>query len=80
MGNFKFPQSYPDLTLSNLVFCKYADDENLRLREFFKSLTDKAYSWFVNLPANSIKDWDKLVNAFCTKFFIFFFYRKKAFH
>ena len=43
-------------------------DENLR--EFSKSLTDKAYSWFVNLPANSIKDWDELVNAFCTKFFI----------
>ena len=35
---------------------KYADDENLRLREFSKSLADKAYSWFVNLPANSIKD------------------------
>ena len=49
---------------------KYADDENLRLREFSKSLTDKAYSWFVNLPANSIKNWDELVNAFCTKIFI----------
>ena len=49
---------------------KYVDDENLRLREFSKSLTDKAYSWFVNLLANSIKDWDELVNAFCTKFFI----------
>ena len=35
-----------------------------------KSLTDKAYSWFINLLANSIKDWDELVNAFCTKFFI----------
>ena len=33
---------------------KYADDENLRLREFSKSLTDKAYSSFVNLLVNSI--------------------------
>ena len=49
---------------------KYVDDENLRLREFSKSLNDKAYSWFVNLPANSIKNWAELVNAFCTKIFI----------
>ena len=48
----------------------YADDLDLRLREFSKSLTGKAYSWFVNLPANSIKTWEELVAAFCTKFFI----------
>ena len=49
---------------------KYVDNENLRLREFSKSLTDKAYSWFVNLPTNNIKNWDELVSSFCTKIFI----------
>ena len=48
----------------------YFDDLDLRLREFSKSLTGKAYSWFVNLPANSIKTWEELVSEFCTKFFI----------
>ena len=47
-----------------------SDDHDLKLREFFKSLTDKAYSWFVNLPANSIKTWEEFVAAFGTKFFI----------
>ena len=32
----------------------YASDHKLRLKEFSKSLTDRAYSWFVNLPAGSI--------------------------
>ena len=48
----------------------YADDLDLRLREFNKSLIGKAYSWFVNLPSNSIKTWKELVVAFCPKFFI----------
>ncbi|PON46361.1 hypothetical protein TorRG33x02_326100, partial [Trema orientale] len=35
----------------------YAGDEELRIREFSKSLTGRAYDWFVDLPANSIKNW-----------------------
>ena len=42
----------------------------MRLREFSKSLSDKAYSWFVNLPANSIKTWDELVTTFYPKYLI----------
>ena len=38
--------------------------------EFSKSLRKRAYSWFVNLPANSIRSCDKLAAAFCTKFFV----------
>lgn len=49
---------------------KYIDDDNMKLREFSKSLTKKAYSWFFNLSITSIKTWDELVTAFCTKFFI----------
>ena len=48
---------------------KYIGDENLRLREFSKSLIDKAYSWFVNLPTNSIKIRDELITAFLHQIF-----------
>ncbi|CAL5345640.1 unnamed protein product [Camellia sinensis] len=41
----------------------------LRLREFSKSLTDQAYSWYVNLAPNSVRNWEEMVNKFHTKFF-----------
>ena len=44
-------------------------DHSLCLREFSKSLTKKAYSWYVNLALNSIKSWEEMVNKFHMKFF-----------
>ena len=41
----------------------------LRLREFSKSLTDRAYSWYVNLAPNSVRSWEEMVNKFHSKFF-----------
>ncbi|XP_028104160.1 uncharacterized protein LOC114303224 [Camellia sinensis] len=47
----------------------HGSDHSLRLREFSKSLTERAYSWYVNLAPNSIKSWEEMVNKFHTKFF-----------
>ncbi|CAL5420724.1 unnamed protein product [Camellia sinensis] len=47
----------------------HGSDHVLRLREFSKSLTNRAYSWYVNLTPNSIRSGEKMVNKFHTKFF-----------
>ncbi|GMP49503.1 hypothetical protein CsSME_00016453 [Camellia sinensis var. sinensis] len=47
----------------------HGSDHSLCLWEFFKSLTERAYSWYVNLAPNSIKSWEEMVNKFHTKFF-----------
>lgn len=39
------------------------------LREFSKSLTNRAYVWFLNLKPGSNHDWDYLVTLFNAKFF-----------
>ncbi|XP_028059474.1 uncharacterized protein LOC114263174 [Camellia sinensis] len=44
-------------------------DHSLRLREFSKSLIERACSWYVNLAPNLIKSWEEMVNNFHTKFF-----------
>ena len=36
----------------------YASDEDLRLREFSKSLIRKVYNCFFSLPGNSIRSWE----------------------
>ncbi|XP_028061728.1 uncharacterized protein LOC114265167 [Camellia sinensis] len=46
----------------------HGSDHSLRLREFSKSLTKRAYSWYVNFAPNSIKSWEEMVNKFHTKF------------
>lgn len=48
---------------------KYAKDLELCLREFSKSLIDRAYTWYLNLKPGTIQDWDHMVAAFNTKFF-----------
>lgn len=48
---------------------KYAKDPELYLREFSKSLTDRAYTWYLNLKLGTIQDWDHMVATFNTKFF-----------
>lgn len=41
----------------------------LYLRESSKSLTDRAYAWYLNLKRGSIQGWKHLVTVFNTKFF-----------
>uniref|UniRef100_A0A2N9JAT3 Retrotransposon gag domain-containing protein n=1 Tax=Fagus sylvatica TaxID=28930 RepID=A0A2N9JAT3_FAGSY len=47
----------------------HVGDSNLCLREFSKSLTDRAYTWYMTLQPTSMKTWDDMVKIFCGKFF-----------
>ena len=47
----------------------HAGNHDLRLREFSKSLTDRAYTWYTSLPPSSIRSWEELVSRFCRKYF-----------
>ena len=47
----------------------FARDRELCLREFSKSLTDRAYTWYSTLQPNSIPTWEDMVEGFCTKYF-----------
>ncbi|XP_021831891.1 uncharacterized protein LOC110771847 [Prunus avium] len=40
--------------------CGEADSDAQRLRLFVHSLTGAAFSWFINLPPNSIRDWSDM--------------------
>lgn len=37
----------------------FAHNNDLCLRKFSKSLTDKAYTWFVNLKQGPVNDWEQ---------------------
>uniref|UniRef100_A0A2N9F895 Retrotransposon gag domain-containing protein n=1 Tax=Fagus sylvatica TaxID=28930 RepID=A0A2N9F895_FAGSY len=47
----------------------HVGDSNLCPREFSKSLTDRAYTWYATLQPASVKTWDDMVEMFCGKFF-----------
>ncbi|CAL2248228.1 unnamed protein product [Prunus armeniaca] len=47
----------------------HGGDYNLRLREFSKSLTDRAYTWYTTLAPGSISSWEDLASRFCKKYF-----------
>ena len=47
----------------------YAGDQELCLREFAKSLVDRAYTWYTTLRPGSIKTWDKMMERFCAKYY-----------
>ena len=47
----------------------YAADKDLCLREFSKSLCDRAYTWYIGLKPGSILTWDHMVDIFCIKYF-----------
>ena len=51
------------------TFGPYATDEDLCLREFSKSLCNRAYTWYIGLKPGSIPTWDDMVDVFCTKYF-----------
>ena len=47
----------------------YAGDRELCLREFAKSLVDRAYTWYTTLRPGSIKTWDEMMERFCAKYY-----------
>jgi hypothetical protein len=47
----------------------FAAHGDLCLREFSKSLVDRAYTWYTVLPARSIRTWEDMVESFCSKYF-----------
>ena len=47
----------------------FTGDRELCLREFSKSLTDRAYTWYSTLQPNSIPTWEDMVESFFTKYF-----------
>ena len=47
----------------------YTANEDSCLREFSKSLCDRAYTWYIGLKPKSIPTWDDMVDVFCTKYF-----------
>ncbi|OVA03740.1 hypothetical protein BVC80_1199g22 [Macleaya cordata] len=47
----------------------YQNDGDLCLREFSRSLTGRAFTWYANLQPNSVKTWEDLVELFSQKFY-----------
>ena len=47
----------------------YAQDENLCMKEFPKSLTDNAFTWYDNLKPGSISSWPAMIQLFLKKFY-----------
>uniref|UniRef100_A0A2N9EZU9 RNA-directed DNA polymerase n=1 Tax=Fagus sylvatica TaxID=28930 RepID=A0A2N9EZU9_FAGSY len=47
----------------------YAGNGDLCLREFSKSLDDRAYTWYTTLRPGSVKVWEDMVELFCGKYF-----------
>uniref|UniRef100_A0A2N9J549 Reverse transcriptase domain-containing protein n=1 Tax=Fagus sylvatica TaxID=28930 RepID=A0A2N9J549_FAGSY len=47
----------------------FAARGDLCLREFSKSMVDRAYTWYMVLPAGSIRTWEDMVESFCSKYF-----------
>ena len=45
----------------------HAEDKELCLREFAKSLIDQAYTWYTTL--RSIRNWDDMIEKFCAKYY-----------
>ncbi|KAJ1399321.1 Retrotransposon gag domain [Sesbania bispinosa] len=46
----------------------HIDNANLRLKEFSKSLSGRAFTWYSKLRPSSIKAWEELAVEFCSKF------------
>ena len=47
----------------------FVGNGDLYLREFSKSLTDRAYTWYSTLQPSSIATRDDMVQSFCSKYF-----------
>ncbi|CAL2238308.1 unnamed protein product [Prunus armeniaca] len=49
--------------------CRKANSDAQRLRLFVHSLTGTAFSWFINLPPNSVRDWSDMERIFHEHFY-----------
>ena len=49
--------------------CREADSDAQKLRLFVHSLTGAAFSWFINLPPNSVRDWSDMERIFPEHFY-----------
>ncbi|CAL2270925.1 unnamed protein product [Prunus armeniaca] len=49
--------------------CREADSDAQRLRLFVHSLTGAVFSWFINLPPNSVRDWSDMERIFHEHFY-----------
>lgn len=47
----------------------FIHDATLRIREFFKSLIYRAYTWYINLKLGLVCDFDHLLSLSNAKFF-----------
>ncbi|RYR18471.1 hypothetical protein Ahy_B03g063094 [Arachis hypogaea] len=47
---------------------KGKEEAKLKIKEFSKSLTRRAFTWYCKLKASSINTWEQLVTEFCNKF------------
>ena len=47
----------------------YIGDKELCLREFAKSVVDRAYTWYITLRLGFIKTWDEMMERFCAKYY-----------
>ena len=47
----------------------FAGNGDLCLREFSKSLIDRAYTWYSTLQPGSIVTCDDMIESFCSKYF-----------
>ena len=47
----------------------YVGDRELCLRDFAKSLVDRAYTWYATLRPGSIKTWDEMMERFYAKYY-----------
>ena len=48
---------------------KAGTNEFLKLRPFANSLTDTAFTWFINLAPNSVHNWTQMEDLFHAQFF-----------
>ncbi|RYQ92888.1 hypothetical protein Ahy_B09g099130 [Arachis hypogaea] len=49
-------------------FRVFRNHQELKIKEFSKSLTGRAFTWYCKLKASSINTWEQLVTEFCNKF------------
>ena len=47
----------------------YTGDRKLCLREFAKSLVNRAYTWYTTLRPRSIKTWEEMMKRFYAKYY-----------
>ena len=47
----------------------HSHDQELRLKEFFKSLEGRAFTWYTNLLLRSFLSWNDMATQFMKKFF-----------